>query len=161
MIAIIGTSDRPCWLAEACKILLLLLHARLECCIDQSCSKRWNLIKSCTVMTCKPSCSLSAEKPSAAEFTIVWSVVTSTHQVPECTVSRALQKRAHPTIQLNAFQGCSPSFSTQSQHTGCLLVCRLTWCYQVTCTTTSAHAQSSRTHACQLQLMVLIRPLCG
>ena len=23
MIAIIGTSDRPCWLAEACKILLL------------------------------------------------------------------------------------------------------------------------------------------
>ena len=25
MIAIIGTSDRPCWLAEACKILLLLL----------------------------------------------------------------------------------------------------------------------------------------
>ena len=28
MIAIIGTSDRPCWLAEACKILLLLLlHA--------------------------------------------------------------------------------------------------------------------------------------
>ena len=27
MIAIIGTSDRPCWLAEACKILLLLLKA--------------------------------------------------------------------------------------------------------------------------------------
>ena len=27
MIAIIGTSDRPCWLAEACKILLLLLLA--------------------------------------------------------------------------------------------------------------------------------------
>ena len=27
MIAIIGTSDRPCWLAEACKILLLLLAA--------------------------------------------------------------------------------------------------------------------------------------
>ena len=26
MIAIIGTSDRPCWLAEACKILLLLLQ---------------------------------------------------------------------------------------------------------------------------------------
>ena len=26
MIAIIGTSDRPCWLAEACKILLLLLN---------------------------------------------------------------------------------------------------------------------------------------
>ena len=26
MIAMIGTSDRPCWLAEACKILLLLLH---------------------------------------------------------------------------------------------------------------------------------------
>ena len=25
MIAIIGTSDRPCWLAEACKILLILL----------------------------------------------------------------------------------------------------------------------------------------
>ena len=25
MIAIIGTSDRPCWLAEACKIILLLL----------------------------------------------------------------------------------------------------------------------------------------
>ena len=25
MIAIIGTSDRPCWLAETCKILLLLL----------------------------------------------------------------------------------------------------------------------------------------
>ena len=25
MIAIIDTSDRPCWLAEACKILLLLL----------------------------------------------------------------------------------------------------------------------------------------
>ena len=25
MYAIIGTSDRPCWLAEACKILLLLL----------------------------------------------------------------------------------------------------------------------------------------
>ena len=25
MIAIIGTSDRPCWLAEACNILLLLL----------------------------------------------------------------------------------------------------------------------------------------
>ena len=25
MIAIIGTSDRPCWLAEACKILLLLI----------------------------------------------------------------------------------------------------------------------------------------
>ena len=25
MIAMIGTSDRPCWLAEACKILLLLL----------------------------------------------------------------------------------------------------------------------------------------
>ena len=24
MIAIIGTSDQPCWLAEACKILLLL-----------------------------------------------------------------------------------------------------------------------------------------
>ena len=24
MIAIIGTSDRPCWLAEACKIFLLL-----------------------------------------------------------------------------------------------------------------------------------------
>ena len=24
MIAIIGTSDRPCWLAEACKNLLLL-----------------------------------------------------------------------------------------------------------------------------------------
>ena len=28
MIAIIGTSDRPCWLAEACKILLLLLDFR-------------------------------------------------------------------------------------------------------------------------------------
>ena len=27
MIAIIGTSDRPCWLAEACKILLLLQYA--------------------------------------------------------------------------------------------------------------------------------------
>ena len=27
MIAIIGTSDQPCWLAEACKILLLLLSA--------------------------------------------------------------------------------------------------------------------------------------
>ena len=26
MIAIIGTSDQPCWLAEACKILLLLSH---------------------------------------------------------------------------------------------------------------------------------------
>ena len=25
MIAIIGTSDQPCWLAEACKQLLLLL----------------------------------------------------------------------------------------------------------------------------------------
>ncbi len=25
MIAMIGTSDRPCWLAETCKILLLLL----------------------------------------------------------------------------------------------------------------------------------------
>ncbi len=25
MIAMIGTSDRPCWLAESCKILLLLL----------------------------------------------------------------------------------------------------------------------------------------
>ena len=25
MIAIIGTSDQPCWLAEACKIRLLLL----------------------------------------------------------------------------------------------------------------------------------------
>ena len=25
MIAIIGTSDQPCWLAESCKILLLLL----------------------------------------------------------------------------------------------------------------------------------------
>ena len=25
IIAIIGTSDQPCWLAEACKILLLLL----------------------------------------------------------------------------------------------------------------------------------------
>ena len=25
MIAMIGTSDRPCWLAEACKIHLLLL----------------------------------------------------------------------------------------------------------------------------------------
>ena len=25
MIAIVGTSDRPCWLAEACEILLLLL----------------------------------------------------------------------------------------------------------------------------------------
>ena len=24
MIAIIGTSDQPCWLAEACKIFLLL-----------------------------------------------------------------------------------------------------------------------------------------
>ena len=24
---LIGTSDRPCWLAEACKILLLLLLA--------------------------------------------------------------------------------------------------------------------------------------
>ena len=32
MIAIIGTSDRPCWLAEACKILLLqcaLTHASI------------------------------------------------------------------------------------------------------------------------------------
>ena len=29
MIAIIGTSDRPCWLAEACKILLLLLLQRV------------------------------------------------------------------------------------------------------------------------------------
>ena len=29
MIAIIGTSDRPCWLAEACKILLLLLQVLL------------------------------------------------------------------------------------------------------------------------------------
>ena len=28
MIAIIGTSDQPCWLAEACKILLLLLPLR-------------------------------------------------------------------------------------------------------------------------------------
>ena len=26
MIAMIGTSDRLCWLAETCKILLLLLH---------------------------------------------------------------------------------------------------------------------------------------
>ena len=26
MIAIIGTSDQPCWLAEACKILLLLIE---------------------------------------------------------------------------------------------------------------------------------------
>ena len=25
MIAMVGTSDRPCWLAEICKILLLLL----------------------------------------------------------------------------------------------------------------------------------------
>ena len=29
MIAIIGTSDQPCWLAEACKILLLLLLKKL------------------------------------------------------------------------------------------------------------------------------------
>ena len=28
MIAIIGTSDRPCWLAEACKILLLLQQSQ-------------------------------------------------------------------------------------------------------------------------------------
>ncbi len=27
MIAMIGTSDRLCWLAETCKILLLLLYA--------------------------------------------------------------------------------------------------------------------------------------
>ena len=27
MTAIIGTSDQPCWLAEACKILLLLLES--------------------------------------------------------------------------------------------------------------------------------------
>ncbi len=26
MIAMIGTSDRLCWLAESCEILLLLLH---------------------------------------------------------------------------------------------------------------------------------------
>jgi len=29
MIAIIGTSDRLCWLAETCKILLLLLLTEL------------------------------------------------------------------------------------------------------------------------------------
>ncbi len=31
MIAMIGTSDRPCWLAETCKILLLLLHGACAC----------------------------------------------------------------------------------------------------------------------------------
>ena len=31
MIAIIGTSDRPCWLAEACKILLLLIFVMGRC----------------------------------------------------------------------------------------------------------------------------------
>ena len=33
MIAMIGTSDRLCWLAETCKILLLLLcrMLRLQC----------------------------------------------------------------------------------------------------------------------------------
>ena len=30
MIAIIGTSDRLCWLAETCKILLLLLLQALR-----------------------------------------------------------------------------------------------------------------------------------
>ncbi len=30
MIAMIGTSDRPCWLAETCKILLLLLVVMLS-----------------------------------------------------------------------------------------------------------------------------------
>ena len=34
MIAIIGTSDRPCWLAEACKILLLLLLVRQDACVS-------------------------------------------------------------------------------------------------------------------------------
>ena len=29
-IAVIGTSDQSCWLAEACKILLLLLFFTLE-----------------------------------------------------------------------------------------------------------------------------------
>ena len=32
MIAIIGTSDRPCWLAEACKILLLFQIPSLPGC---------------------------------------------------------------------------------------------------------------------------------
>jgi len=32
MIAIIGTSDRLCWLAETCKILLLLLQTELMLC---------------------------------------------------------------------------------------------------------------------------------
>ena len=30
MIAIIGTSDQPCWLAEACKTLLLLQHSAIQ-----------------------------------------------------------------------------------------------------------------------------------
>ena len=30
MIAIIGTSDRPCWLAEACKILLLQIWKKSQ-----------------------------------------------------------------------------------------------------------------------------------
>ena len=39
MIAIIGTSDRPCWLAEACKILLLLLQLRLVTGFAQQCCR--------------------------------------------------------------------------------------------------------------------------
>ncbi len=31
MIAMIGTSDRLCWLAETCKILLLLLALQIDC----------------------------------------------------------------------------------------------------------------------------------
>ena len=33
MIAIVGTSDQPCWLAEACKILLVIRHSAVSICI--------------------------------------------------------------------------------------------------------------------------------
>ena len=32
MVAVIGTSDRPCWQAEACEILLLLLIRNISHC---------------------------------------------------------------------------------------------------------------------------------
>ena len=34
MIAMIGTSDRLCWLAETCKILLLLLLLTASLCVN-------------------------------------------------------------------------------------------------------------------------------
>ena len=96
MIAIIGTSDRPCWLAEACKILLFFFSSSIIGTSDRPC---W-LAEACKILLLQLLTSASKDCHSEEHRQSVWTTEDSAccfgHS---CLSGGPLQKHSSSLLQ--------------------------------------------------------------